>query len=596
MNNDISLDENENQNHSDPTQNMISFISRLKNFFRAPSFEEDPIKTRKAVILRAFLISLLIITALYSVVILLTSESPALGLALVGSVQIFTISSFIALKRGHVEITSMVFVMFLWLLLSAATILFGNPVNPLLASLILVVFAAGQLISNRAAIFYAVLSVIFAVLLLLLSRNMVLTQYLETDDLVFISRLSIFFILMAFFSVIANRSTSEAFQKVQETENALKGSNQELKEIQVYLQETVEERSNQLERRNRYLEAAAKVASKSISTLDLEEMMETIVDEVSQQFGFYHVGIFLIDKQKEWAILRAASSIGGKKMIERNHRLAVGRQGMVGFVTSIGQARIAQDVELDRIHSITQELPDTRSEMTLPLKARDEIIGALDIQDSKPNAFTEEDTAVLQTMADQIALAVENIRLFEQSQATLAEVQRVYGEYSRQAWAETFQKNLFPSYRYSGGSVNQLQKDDSSTTIEGKLSIPVKVRGFTIGTIEIEKENEDEEWKSDEIKLLETLSDQIGIALDSARLFNETQLRAATEHLIGRINSQLWETMDINSILMTTAENLRSSLSLPELTIRVSTPEQIHTDNGNTRSQDSGEPDRGNDD
>ncbi|MEJ2484221.1 MAG: GAF domain-containing protein [Anaerolineales bacterium] len=594
MNNDFSL--NDNQNQSDPTQNMNSFGSRLRNFFRAPNFEEDPIRTRKAVILRAFLISLLIITTLYSVVILLTSESPLLGLALVVSVQIFTIISFIALKRGHVEITSIVFVLFLWLLLSTATVLFGDPVNPLLASLILVVFAAGQLISNRAAVFYAVLSVFFAVFLLLLSRNMVLPQYLETDDLVYISRLSIFFILMAFFSVIANRSTSDAFLKVQEAEQAVKESNQELREIQVYLQETVEERTNQLERRNRYLEAAAQVASKSISTLNLDEMMNTIVDEVSHQFGFYHVGIFLIDPQKEWAILRAASSIGGKKMIGRNHRLAVGRQGMVGFVTSIGQARIAQDVELDRVHSITQELPDTRSEMTLPLKARDEIIGALDIQESKPNAFTEEDIAVLQTMADQIALAVENIRLFEQTQATLTEVQRVYGEYSRQAWAETFQKNLIPSYRYSGGSVNQLQNDDESTDIEAKLSIPVKVRGFTIGTIEIAKESETEEWKSEEIKLLETLSDQIGIALDSARLFNETQLRAATEHLIGRINSQLWETMDVNSILMNTAENLRSSLSLPELTIRISSPEQFHTDNGNTGSQELGKSDRGNDD
>lgn len=594
MNNDRNL--NDNQTQSDPMQSVISFGSRLKNFFRPPSFEEDPIKTRKAVILRAFLISLLIITALYSVVILLTSESPILGLALVGSVQIFTITSFIALKRGHVEITSIVFVLFLWLLLSAATVLFGDPVNPLLASLILVVFAAGQLISNRAAVFYAVLSVIFAVFLLLLSRNMVLPQFLETDDLVFISRLSIFFILMAFFSVIANRSTSDAFQKVQEAEQAIKESNQELREIQVYLEETVEERSNQLERRNRYLEAAAQVASKSISTLNLEEMLNTIVDEVSMQFGFYHVGIFLSDPQKEWAILRAASSIGGKMMLERNHRLAIGRQGMVGFVTSIGQARIAQDVELDRIHSITQELPDTRSEMTLPLKARDEIIGALDIQDSKPNAFTEEDISVLQTMADQIALAVENIRLFEQTQATLVEVQKVYGEYSRQAWTETFQKNLIPSYRYSGGSVNQLQNEDESANNEGNLSIPVKVRGYTIGTIEIAKESGDEEWKSDEIKLLEILSDQIGIALDSARLFNETQLRAATEHLIGRINSQLWETMDVNSILKNTAENLRSSLSLPDLTIRISTPEQIHTDNGNTGSQEFGEPDRGNDD
>ena len=562
---------------------------RLRNYLKPPQFPGDVIKTRKAAILHAFLISMLIITALYSVIILLTSESPVLGLALVGTVQLFTISSYVALKRGYVEAISFIFVLFLWLLLSTATVLFGDPINPLLASLILVVFSAGQLISNRAAAAYAILSVIFAIILLLLSRNMTLTQYLEMDDVTFISRMSIFFILMSFFSFIANRTTVVAFQQVQEAEKALTQSNQELKEIQVYLEQTVEERSHQLERRNRYLEAAALVANKSVSILNLEELLENIAKEVSEQFGFYHVGIFLIDQKREWAVLRAASSIGGKRMIARNHRLEVGRQGMVGFVTSVGKARIAQDIELDRIHSVTQELPDTRSEMTLPMKARGEIIGALDIQESSPNAFTDEDIAVLQTMTDQIALAVENIRLFDQTKTSLEDVQRIFGEYNEQAWAETLQKNILPSYRYFGGSVSLLSEETASIIKDGAISIPVKVRGLTIGMIEISKEDTGNDWNQEEIRLLEALSEQIGIALDSARLFNETQLRATTEHLIGQINSQLWETMDINSILKNAAENLRESLSLPELTIRTTSPDQIKSSNGDTNPPQIGE-------
>ena len=562
---------------------------RLRYYLKPPQFPGDVIKTRKAAILHAFLISMLIITALYSVIILITSESPVLGLALVGTVQLFTISSYVALKRGYVEVISFIFVLFLWLLLSTATVLFGDPINPLLASLILVVFSAGQLISNRAAAAYAIISVIFAIILLFLSRNMTLTQYLEMDDVTFISRMSIFFILMSFFSFIANRTTVVAFQQVQEAEKALMLSNQELKEMQVYLEQTVEERSHQLERRNRYLEAAAQVANKSVSILNLEELLENISKEVSEQFGFYHVGIFLIDQKREWAVLRAASSIGGKRMIARKHRLEVGRQGMVGFVTSVGKARIAQDIELDRIHSVTQELPDTRSEMTLPMKARGEIIGALDIQESSPNAFTDEDIAVLQTMTDQIALAVENIRLFDQTRTSLEDVQRIFGEYNEQVWVETLQKNLLPSYRYFGGAVSPLPEETDSIIKDGAISIPVKVRGFTIGMIEISKEDTGYDWNQEEIRLLEALSEQIGIALDSARLFNETQLRATTEHLIGQINSQLWETMDINSILKNTAENLRQSLSLPELTIRTTSPDQIKSSNGDTNPPQIGE-------
>jgi GAF domain-containing protein len=288
----------------------------------------------------------------------------------------------------------------------------------------------------------------------------------------------------------------------------------------------IQERTKDVEQRSRYLQAAAEVARKSTSILNHQELLETIVNEISRQFDFYHVGIFLLDDRNEWAVLRSASSIGGKQMIERGHRLAVGKQGMVGFVTSIGEARITQDVELDRIHSVTKELPDTRSEMALPMTARNKIIGALDIQDSKPNAFTQDDVAVLQTMTDQISLALENIRLFEQTQADLEEIQRAYGEFSEQAWGETFQKDLLQSYRYFGGSVSPLPKDDPSKNEDGTFSVPVSVRGYTIGTIEITKEDSSRDWNSDEIRLLEALSEQIGIALDSARLFNETQLRA----------------------------------------------------------------------
>jgi len=568
---------------------LEALVDQIKYVLSPPIFDGDVIKTRKAAILHAFLLSIILITILYMIVILVTSESPELGLALVAAVQLFTITTYVALKRGHVDVASIVFVLFLWLLLSAATVLFGNPVNPLLASLILVVFTAGQLISNRAAVLYALLSVAFAVVLHFLNQNMVLPQYLVTDDVTFISRLSIFFILMAFFSFIANRTTIQAFRQLHETEKTLTDRNQELRELQVYLEQNVEERSQQIERRNRYLEAASQVASKSISILNLNEMLDNVVVEISQKFGFYHVGIFLTDEKKEWAVLHAASSIGGKKMIARNHRLAVGRQGMVGFVTSVGQARIAQDIEFDRIHSVTPELPDTRSEMTLPLRARNQVIGALDIQESIPNAFADEDIAVLQTMTDQIALAVENIRLFEQTQESLEEVQRAYGQYSELAWTESFQKNLLPSYRYFSGAVNQIRKEDISEPEDGSYSIPVKVRGYTIGTIEISKESGSTDWNSDEVRLLEALSEQIGIALDSARLFNETQLRANTEQLIGKINSQIRETLDINSILKNTAENLRQSLSLPELTIRMTTPDQYHSSNGDTFEEENGE-------
>ena len=97
--------------------------------------------------------------------------------------------------------------------------------------------------------------------------------------------------------------------------------------------------------------------------------------------------------------------------------------------------------------------------MALPLISRNEIIGALDIQDTKPEAFTQDDITVLQTMADQIALAIENIRLYAQTQETLEEVQRLFGDYSQQAWHNVHQKNLLSSYRYFGGTVSEMRSN-----------------------------------------------------------------------------------------------------------------------------------------
>jgi GAF domain-containing protein len=140
------------------------------------------------------------------------------------------------------------------------------------------------------------------------------------------------------------------------------------------------------------------------------------MDLISKQFGFYHAGIFLLDERDEYAVLQAASSEGGRRMLERGHKLRVGEVGIVGHVASTGEPRVALDVGEDTAHFAHPDLPNTRSEMALPLKVQDRVIGVLDVQSTHEAAFSEDDVAVLQTMADQLATAIANARLFEQVQ------------------------------------------------------------------------------------------------------------------------------------------------------------------------------------
>ncbi len=564
-----------------------NLFGRLKRALRPPVFINDEVKTRKAALLNSILLTALVISALYTISIIFTSVNPLLGFSITTVLQGTLIYSLIAIRQGHVEFVGYFMTSLIWLYVAISNALFGNIVNPILPSFIIVIFVAGIVIDNRAAAVFAGLSILTGAIIYMLSVNGLLPEVLTYNSIGFLVRISLNFVLIAVLIYLSNQLITQALSKASAAQEALTRSNQELSEIKTYLEGTVEERNEQLERRNRYLEAAAQVARKTIAITNMQEMLNAISMEISNLFSYYHVGIFLLDEKSEWAMLRAASSDGGKQMIARNHRLEVGKQGIVGFVTSIGKARISQDVEMDRIHSVTQELPDTRSEMALPLIARNKVIGALDIQDSMANAFSQEDIALLQTMADQIALALENIRLYQSAQDSLEEVQRVYGLYSERAWAETYRKNLLTSYRYAGGTLEEIARDQEPSLLENKVSIPIKVRGFNIGAIEITKEeSEFNEWTDDELKLLNSLSEQLGIALDSARLFNETQLRATTEHMIGEINTTLWETLDINSILKTSARKIQQALELPEVTIRMTPPV---TESANGHDQETGE-------
>jgi len=190
------------------------------------------------------------------------------------------------------------------------------------------------------------------------------------------------------------------------------------------------------ERRAAQLAAAAEVARSATAILDVSQLLDETVRLISKQFGFYHAGVFLLDETGEYAVLRAASSEGGQRMLARGHKLKVGEVGIVGYVAGTGEPRIALDVGADAVFFDNPDLPDTRSEMALPLVSRGRVIGVLDVQSTEPAAFTEEDVAVLRAMADQLATAIENARLFAETERSLAETRDLF-EASRAIGAAT---------------------------------------------------------------------------------------------------------------------------------------------------------------
>ncbi|MBN1487226.1 MAG: GAF domain-containing protein [Anaerolineae bacterium] len=339
--------------------------------------------------------------------------------------------------------------------------------------------------------------------------------------------------------------------------------------------------SNQLlQERATALETTALVAQDVASVLELQELLTRVVELISDRFEFYHAGIFLLDPLGEWAVLQAASSAGGQRMLENHHRLRVGHEGTVGYVTRYGVPRIALDVGADAVFFDNPDLPDTRSAMTLPLQVRGEIIGALDVQSTEPGAFTNEDAEIMQALANQVAVAISNARLFEQAEKSVEAERRAYGEISRESWRRMLWGRQKSGYQYTPEGVYSLEQLESTRVIGDEdgveesprlpeLALPLSVRGQVIGRLRAHKPHSADTWSEEEIGLMHTLMEQLELALDGARLYEDIQRRAVQEQLVGEITSKMRETLDMDSILQTAAREIRDALSLAEVEVRL---------------------------
>ena len=368
---------------------------------------------------------------------------------------------------------------------------------------------------------------------------------------------------------------------------ALTRSQQLARELEAHrdtLEEQVTERTAALARRSTQLEAAAQVAREAVAIRDVDALLEETARLISSRFGFYHAGIFLVDEAAEYAVLKAASSEGGQRMLARKHRLRVGHEGIVGYVTGKGVPRVALDVGEDAVFFDNPDLPATRSEMALPLLVRGQIIGALDVQSREPAAFTDEDVTVLQTLADQLAVAISNARLFQQAEERLEAERRIYGELSRQAWQALLHERPEMEERYDPQGIlpadGQWRREMDLALREGRpvggdeetpatLAAPIRVRDQVIGVLDAHKPPHAGRWTPEETRLLETLADQLGVALESARLYQDVQRRAAREQLAGEVTARMRETLDIDTVLQTAVREMREILGLAEAEVRI---------------------------
>ncbi|HWQ05513.1 MAG TPA: GAF domain-containing protein [Longilinea sp.] len=383
-----------------------------------------------------------------------------------------------------------------------------------------------------------------------------------------------------------NSMTSQLSTLINELEDRVRARTQELAS-----------QNKALMYRSRQLQTVADVARGIAGAQDLETLLTQITNLISERFNFYHVGVFLVDEKNEFAVLRAANSEGGKKMLARQHKLRIGKVGIVGHVTSTGEPRIATDVGDDAVFFNNPDLPMTRSELALPLTVSGQIIGALDVQSTESSVFTNEDIALFNTLADQVAIAIENNRLFSKTAIALEEAQNTHRQYLRQEWGHELAERQHSGFVFTPqGVVARDPEENAEVLIDGdsKLvisksegdnrltaAVPIQVRGETVGIIRVQDSGTEREWTEEELDTIQSVADQVAVALENARLFEQTVRRAEREKKALEITNKIRSTNDPKEMLRIAAEELQGALKASRAQIIMEPPEASKPASGN---------------
>lgn len=492
------------------------------------------------------------------------------------------------LHRGNVDTSGIMIVVLGWLGVSIQAFTADGVKDVIVVAFLALGLLASIVVNWRAGgiVILSGIGMIWA--LALLQVNGVFTPSSQ-DPIAFARDLSFVFIAVTVLVYFSTTSMQNAIHRATISENDLVQSNQNLQELNQSLEDRVSIRTAELEiangrheRRARQFEAIAQVARATTSVQDEDTLLFRLAQVISEQFDFYHVGIFLLDDQRENALLRASNSEGGRRMLARGHSLKVGQIGIVGHVASSGNPRIALDVEEGAAFRDNLDLPETRSELALPLKDAGQIIGVLDVQSTESNAFLPEDTETLYTLADQVAIAIQNARSHEATHRLLEEAQRTSESYIKEAWRLIQAQEKRVGYIVSENTLRPLEKfidhpylnkviSQGEPLVEngetGTLSVPIHLRGEVVGVLDI-RVPMGHDWDPDEVDIARAVADRLSLALESATLLRTTQRRAEIERLTADISGKIGASVNMRNVLQTAVEELGRVLPGSEVVIQ----------------------------
>ncbi|MFH2103879.1 MAG: GAF domain-containing protein [Chloroflexota bacterium] len=560
----------------------------FRTFFLPPTFGDED-KTLSASFLHWFTLFATGISLILLVAYWLSGAMTQVGMVSI-IIGIFILSN--ALNHfGQVLPASIFLLLTLWLAIGYLAYTSSGVRDAIVIAYIALAFFASVLVNWRASIVILILSIAVIWTMAILEYSAVFTPALD-EPTIYARGLTFIYLLVAILIISTTSSLRRLISRARKVSARLILNNQELEKLRNDLESRVAERSTEIERvswqvqrRAKQLETISELAKSAISVQDLDQFLEDITRLIADNFGYYHVGIFLTDDKGEYVVIKAASSAGGKRMLARGHKLPLGTTSAVGYAAQYRQPRVVANVAEDAVHLSNPDLPDTRAELALPLRIGDRTIGVLDVQSNKPGIFTQDDIIILGTLADQLAIALENTRLLNETRQALAEAENAYEKYVRQAWKQASSISPVSGFRYTD---NQLIPITEPLTEESyqkvisvggmitsdehgpELAIPVKLRGQVLGVLHVRSKDTSRRWTPDDIALTQAAAERAALALENARLLVDAQQRATKERTISELTAKIGESPVVERIMRVTVDELRTLIGASEVVLKMS--------------------------
>lgn len=549
-------------------------VNTLKGWFAPPVFTDEE-KTRVARIAHIILLTVLGVGVAFPVVqFIIGTEAAELRFSTTLSIAAVVIIIFLlwTLRRGWTRIAS-VSIPLLMLAMYSGLLMRPDVPKSVFIGYATVIIVAGLLLGKRAIIVFAGLDIIVLVIIFLVQSNQPAAGgpdfFVDFENLpTIVANL----IMMAVLYYVAIATLSGSLKRLRTQETALNERNLELQAIQENLEQQVLARTQRLG-------LVAALSERLNAILDFDELLLELVNRVKDSFGYYHTHVYVIDEGSQNLVMAAGAGEAGQQMKAEGHHIALAAP------TSL-VARAARNNQVVAVDNVREApdwlpnpwLPDTYSEMAVPIVSEGQVVGVLDVQQDSVAGLDESDANMLRSLANQVAVAVRNARLFEQVETALAEAREAQQRYLEQAWdrrlvarrgAGRVQFNLAEAADLPEELLAEARRQALARLEPGVVALnggqgksqpafvaPITLQNVPIGDLQLHGIDPDRSWTEGELALIEAVVDQVAQMAESIRLLNDTQERAGRERLIGQVSDRLRRAPDLDSLMKTAVGEL----------------------------------------